>query len=385
MENSPFLAYALVTITALFAVAAYVVNQALVRLCKLDPNCTDHRLPVARAVGKITWVAALSIALISYFFWNKSVKHHQEAVAAQRKAIWPTFEQDAVWQAPDVFLAQTDAEHDLIAYGRNLIAFTQDYFGPNGEVKANQINGLNCQSCHLDAGTKAFGNNYSAVASTYPLFRARSGSTETIAKRVNDCFARSLNGAVLDSTSREMLAITAYIKWLGTGVPKDTKPKGSGLKQPAFLNRPALPDSGSMVYQAKCASCHGMDGQGMKIPNSERYYPPLWGQRSYNEAAGLYRLSRFAGYVKSNMPLGASYDNPQLTDAEAWDLAAFVNSQPRPKHPYLASDWPDISKKPFDHPFGPYADTFPVNQHKYGPFQPIVDAQPKSQSKSQSK
>ncbi len=54
-------------------------------------------------------------------------------------------------------------------------------------------------------------------------------------------------------------------------------------------------------------------------------------------------------------------------------MAAFVNSMPRPPHPFLQVDWPDIAKKPFDHPFGPYADPFPEHQHKYGPFQPIVD------------
>ena len=64
--------------------------------------------------------------------------------------------------------------------------------------------------------------------------------------------------------------------------------------------------------------------------------------------------------------------NAQLSDEEAWDVAAFINSQPRPKHPFLQTDWPDISKKPYDHPFGPYTDSFPEIQHKYGPFEPIV-------------
>jgi thiosulfate dehydrogenase len=37
----------------------------------------------------------------------------------------------------------------------------------------------------------------------------------------------------------------------------------------------------------------------------------------------------------------------------------------------LSKDWPDISKKPFDHPFGPYADNFPEKQHKFGPYAEI--------------
>ena len=76
------------------------------------------------------------------------------------------------------------------------------------------------------------------------------------------------------------------------------------------------------------------------------------------------------------MPLGVSHTLPQLSDEEAWDVAAFVNAQSRP-HKDVPKDWPDISKKPIDHPFGPYADGFSEQQHKFGPFQPIVAAQPK--------
>ncbi len=68
------------------------------------------------------------------------------------------------------------------------------------------------------------------------------------------------------------------------------------------------------------------------------------------------------------MPLGATYNHPLLTDEEAWDIAAFVNSQPRPAID-LSKDWPDIAAKPVDFPFGPYTDTFSEAQHKYGPFE----------------
>jgi len=81
-------------------------------------------------------------------------------------------------------------------------------------------------------------------------------------------------------------------------------------------------------------------------------------------------MSRFAGFIKYNMPQGATFQNPQLTDEEAWDIAAFVNSQSRPTKD-LSADWPKISEKPIDHPFGPYADKFTEEQHKYGPFKPI--------------
>jgi len=256
----------------------------------------------------------------------------------------------------------------MIAYGKDLIIHTAAYFGPAGKIEALS-NGMNCQNCHLEAGTKNFGNNYMAVAANYPKFRARSGTVETIYKRVNDCFERSLNGKALDTTGTEMKAIAAYILSLGKNVPKNTTPKGSGIAELAFLDRAADPEKGRLVYETKCQSCHGADGQGVKS-GAEYSFPPLWGDNSYNHGAGLYRLSRFAGYVKYNMPQGATYEKPQLTDEEAWDIAAFVNSKPRPVKD-LSADWPDINLKPTDHPYGPFADSFPESQHKFGPFGPI--------------
>jgi thiosulfate dehydrogenase len=263
------------------------------------------------------------------------------------------------------------AEGKLIWYGHELIVNTAFYLGPKGII-GRYTNGMNCQNCHLDAGTKPFGNNFGAVASTYPKFRERSGSIESIAKRVNDCFERSLNGKALDTNSTEMKAIIAYIKWLGQKVDKGTKPYGSGIMELSYLDRPADPIKGKAVFAAHCAKCHGDDGQGVARADGIGYeFPPLWGPHSYNEGAGLYRISRFAGFVYNNMPNTVNWHNPELTEAEAWDVAAFVNSQPRPKKD-LSADWPNLGGKPIDHPFGPYHDPFTETQHKFGPFGPIA-------------
>jgi thiosulfate dehydrogenase len=279
------------------------------------------------------------------------------------------------WMPPSESNLDNEANKDLILYGKELIAHTSTFFGPNGSVKAGLTNGMNCQNCHLDAGTKVFGNNYSAVASTYPKYRARSGSSENMYKRINDCFERSLNGKAIDTTSKEMQAIVAYMNWLGKDVTKGDKPKGSGFQDIAFLDRAADPEKGKTVYTSKCQSCHQADGAGTLNPDQTAYiYPPLWGDHSYNSGAGLFRMSNFAKFVRSNMPLGASHNNTMLSDEEAWDVAAFVNSQKRPSKD-LTGDWPKIEEKPFDHPFGPYADGFSEKQHKYGPFQQIKEKQ----------
>jgi thiosulfate dehydrogenase len=282
-----------------------------------------------------------------------------------------------IWHAPDSLDVPSSPEGDLIRYGRELVSHTAVYLGPRGKVKRIS-NGMNCQNCHLKAGTIPFGNSYAAVNSTYPKFRARSGSIESVEKRVNDCLERSLNGRKLDDESREMKAFVAYIKWVGKDVPKKVTPKGSGIWDLPPINRAADPSKGLIVYKQYCERCHGKNAKGVRYADDVEWkYPPLHGDSSYNIGAGLLRLSRFAGYVKANMPFGVSFKNPVLTDEEAWDVAAYVNSLPRPSKD-LSKDWPDISKKPFDHPFGPYADQFPPEQHKYGPFQPITLAQKKN-------
>lgn len=283
-------------------------------------------------------------------------------------------EQIVYWQAPNLDTISDAALKYRVTYGRELIAHTAKYLGPQGTVR-KMSNGMNCQNCHLKAGTGVFANNYGSVASTYPKFRARSGAIEDIYKRVNDCFQRSLNGQPLDTSSLEMQAIKAYLVFLGTNVKKGESALGSGFKNVAFLDRAADPEKGKLVYVQQCQSCHQANGQGVKL-ESEYTYPPLWGENSYNDGAGLYRLSNFAKYVKYNMPLGVTHESPILTDEEAWDVAAYVNSQARP-HKDTPQDWPDISKKPIDHPFGPYADSFSVEQHKYGPFSPIAEARKK--------
>ena len=281
------------------------------------------------------------------------------------------------WQAPDINKLPDDEQGKFIRYGHELILNTSLFFGPKGTI-APITNGMNCANCHIDAGTRSFGGSFSAVASLYPQFRNRSGRIESIEFRINDCIMRSLNGKPIDSSSKEMQAMVAYLKWIGKDVPKNKKPAGAGLEDLAFLDRAADPEKGKRVFGSKCTSCHGQNGEGMLNHDSSFYlYPPLWGSNSFNVSAGLYRISRFASFVKNNMPFGqASHDSPKLTDEEAWDVAAFIVSQPRPEK-FFSEDWPKIETKSIDYPYGPFADKFSEKQHKYGPFTPIQEAKKK--------
>ena len=297
------------------------------------------------------------------------------AMACERKDKTTSVEsksktQKPIWIIPDTSEIADAGEARLVKYGRALIVNTAYYFGPKGVI-AHKSNGLNCQNCHLNAGTKLDGNNFSMAATTYPRFKERSGSVESIVKKIEDCFERSLNGSRIDSGSREIRAIAAYLQWIGKNVKKGTKPAGSGIEELPFLDRAADSARGRVLYVSKCQVCHGKNGEGIPNASAGAYtYPPLWGVNSYNIGASIYRLSKLAGYVKRNMPFNAS-KSAQLTTGEAWDVAAFVNSQ---FHPYkkIDADWPKLATKPYDYPFGPFADTlFSRDQHKYGPYQAI--------------
>lgn len=259
---------------------------------------------------------------------------------------------------------------DLICYGYNLIAHTSRYLGPNGSVKINN-NAMNCQNCHLEGGTKPFGNNFGKVFATYPQYRSRNDGVQTVMMRLQDCFQRSMNGNALDSTSREMRAIYAYIKWLDASVPEGSKPIGTKLPTLPYLDRAADPQKGETIFISNCKSCHGADGQGQYDSEKREFlYPPIWGKQSFNDGAGLARIGSLAAFIHYNMPNGTKYDQPAMSVEDSWDVAAYILAQSRP-HFDQRNDFKILKKKPIDDPIGPYLDSFSVRQHTYGPFKPI--------------
>ena len=285
------------------------------------------------------------------------------------------------WKAPNEATIPSGEAGDEIRYGKELIAHTSIYFGPKGKV-AKISNGMNCQNCHSDAGTKPDGFNFSTVAATYPQFKNRSEAWVSISRRINSCFNRSLNGQSVDTAGKEMKAMVAYMNWLGKNIPKGAVPEDAEVLRLNYIDRAADPVKGKIVY-ATCETCHGKDGARLLNERDTEYlFPPLCGPHSYNDGAGMYRLENFAGFVQSNMPFGTDFKHPVLTGEGAWDVAAFVNSRPRP-HKNQSEDYSVIGDKPIDFPFGPYVDNFSEKQHKYGPFKPILIARNKLMTKEE--
>lgn len=263
-------------------------------------------------------------------------------------------------------------EGEMASYGHKLITETYKHLGP--EIKKGMIagNNLSCSSCHLNAGTKAYAAPYIGLSGVFPIFIGRENKIESLEERINGCFERSMNGKAIPTDSKEMRAIISYIKHLSKHIPVGERIAGQGFVKITVPERAADTKSGAAVFQRYCISCHGENGQGHrkgKAGDGNGYtYPPLWGNDSFNDGAGMARLLTAAKFIKGNMPLGATAENPILTDEEAYDVAAYINSFDRPKKANKEADYPDLSKKPKDCPYPPYIDNINVKQHTLGPF-----------------
>lgn len=267
----------------------------------------------------------------------------------------------------------------LVRYGKELAERTFAHIGPEAKDAKMRYagNNLACASCHELAGTKPFAIPFVGVSATFPQYRAREDEVSTVEERVNGCMERSMNGRPLPLGSREMKAFVTYMHFLSRDVPVGARVQGQGL--PAFNapQRRADLAAGARVYAEKCAACHAADGAGVRAgaPGSATGYtfPPLWGDDSFNNGAGMGRLLFAASFVRTNMPLGTSHGQPQLTEDEAYDVAAFVLSHPRPVKSNLERDFPARWNKPVDAAFPPYVTGAPAEQHKYGPFGPLQE------------
>ena len=280
--------------------------------------------------------------------------------------------QPAPWRHP--LLSDLAKASKEVQYGHRLLHETNTL----PEMKKYTGNALTCMHCHQEEGTKPFSLPWVGVSQSYPQYRARENKVGTLEERINGCFTRSLNGHKLPEKSKEMKAMVAYMDWLSAAAVKNQP----GLGTPRFdpPNRKADVDRGKQVYARFCQSCHGQDGQGYRAmldKNEPNVVPALWGNNSYNDGAGMHRLLTAASFIHGSMPLGVSWNNPTLDANDAYDVAAYINAQPRPKMAGLEKDYPDLSKKPVDAPYPPFADKFPAEQHKFGPFQPMQDAKAK--------
>ena len=226
-------------------------------------------------------------------------------------------------------------ENDLIRYGWDLVVNTPRFIGKTAEDPAKRFagNDLACTNCHINAGLRPFAAPFVSTFATYPMMVG--DIVESLFERLNGCMMRSMNGSPLPEGSREMQALIAYIRFVGEGSPQGVRVAGMGL---ATLPSPAQkPDAanGEQVYAKTCARCHGANGEGdPRTPPAVGYAtPPLWGDKSFNAGAGMSKIELAAAFIRANMPPGASAESALMSEQDAWNVAAFVTTRPRPPAP----------------------------------------------------
>jgi thiosulfate dehydrogenase len=217
---------------------------------------------------------------------------------------------------------------------------------------------VSCANCHLNAGQRERALPVVGVAGVFPEYNNRAARLISLADRVVDCFMRSENatrhGAELAAsgethptpTSKEVLAVQAYLAWLSKGYVVGQSPPWRGKNSIAQDKLIPIDDldaaKGQALYTEKCQTCHGADGQGVQI--GDKKAGPLWGDDSWNDGAGAARVYTLAGIIRYAMPY---LDPGSLSDEEAQHVAAYINSQPRPHYPFKDRDYPE-SKVPAD-------------------------------------
>ncbi|HDZ03472.1 hypothetical protein LCGC14_0417410 [marine sediment metagenome] len=282
-----------------------------------------------------------------------------------------------IWKPKDA-ITEIPNMSETVKKGYYLIAETSKYMGPNAENVKDRYSGNNlaCANCHLQKGAQAGSGSWVGILERFPQFGGRGNREGTIQDRINGCMERSMNGKMLPVDSDKMTAIVAYMNWLGEDVPEHRKAEFKGYPKIKIPNVAVDLDRGKGVYNKECVICHGENGAGVLNPiDSKSYtYPPLWGPDSFNDGAGMNRVITSAEFIKSNMPyLQATWDNPKLTDEEAYHVAGYINSFSRPHKGNKENDYPNKKLKPVSTPYGPWADDFSPEQHKYGPFPPIME------------
>lgn len=216
-----------------------------------------------------------------------------------------------------------------IRRGRAILTHTGD------SLPRNVGNALVCTNCHQQEGTLRDAMPWVGVYARFPQYRSRGGTTIIIEDRVNDCFKRSMNGKPLDPESREMRDIVAYFAFLSNGVPVGAQVEGQGL--PKLDALPGDTARGAQLFTMRCARCHGVAGGGTVLA------PPLWGNRSYNIGAGMARVRTAAAFIKRWMPQDSA---GVLSAQEAFDVATYVDSRPRPDFKGKEKDWPNGDAPP---------------------------------------
>lgn len=277
----------------------------------------------------IVSVWLLSVGGLAFFAASPTGKSNEKNENASTETEAPDSSRGEVQFNPPSLddLDPEDPMTEFIIHGEELFSES------NTVMPENVGNELSCASCHANGGA-AQSNSMVGVVPNFPEFNKRAGTVFTIEDRINGCMVRSMNGEELEEDSREMRAMIAYLTYLSEGIEIGEEVP---WRKPSAIEEVPEPDivNGEELYETKnCMSCHAVDGSGTGATTG----PALWGDDSFNDGAGMARLTKAAGYIQDNMPVG---QEGTLTDQEAADLAAYILSQYRPEFDGHEKDWPN--------------------------------------------
>jgi len=257
------------------------------------------------------------------------------ASAAARHPTHPTPFVEAAWRPPTEADIPNDSLGPAIRRGLYLLRFTPE------SLPAYATSSLRCTSCHENDGLKPSAAPLTGAHARYPKYMPRSGAVIGLADRVNYCFTRSLAGNLLPPESRQMNDILAYLAFISRGVPVGTKIAGADGLISMTDTLAGDTTRGEAVFKSECVACHQADGRG------NGPIPALWGPKSFSIGASMAREERAASFIWHNMPQSKP---GSLTPQQAFDVAAYVNSHPRPDSPGKETDWP-LGGAPKDVPY----------------------------------
>jgi thiosulfate dehydrogenase len=216
-------------------------------------------------------------------------------------------------------------------------------FSPES-LPAYATGSLRCTSCHQDDGLKLTAAPLTGSHARFPKYMPRSGAVIALADRVNYCFTRSLAGNALPVESREMTDILVVPGVHLEGHPGGHQDRGRRRVDLRCRTRSrATLARGEALYTSK--TVHHLpwrDGGRATVPCRRS-----GARSSYSVGASMTRLERAASFIRHNMPQTAP---GTLTAQEAFDLSAYINSQPRPDSPGKELDWP-MGGAPSDVPY----------------------------------
>ena len=209
---------------------------------------------------------------------------------------------------------------DSVRRGEAIFTATHKFAGPFVG------NNLNCSNCHLDRGRKPGSIPMWGAWPLYPQFRTKNGKVNTMALRIQECFQYSMNGKKPAADSDVITDLQSYFAWLATGAPTGMSLPGQGSPALPASGKPPDPERGAQLFEKSCSACHGANGHG----NDSAGIPPLWGPQSFNKGAGMHEVEKAARFIRANMPVG---QEGTLTPDQARDIAAYIDSKPRPADP----------------------------------------------------